>query len=33
MSWDIILFNTKQKIESVAELNENQLELTDFSGI
>ncbi|AOW19335.1 hypothetical protein [Urechidicola croceus] len=33
MSWDIVLFNSKQKIESVAELDENQLELTDFSGI
>ncbi|WGK64830.1 hypothetical protein [Croceiramulus getboli] len=33
MSWDIILFNSKQKIESVAELDENQLEPTDFAGI
>ncbi len=33
MSWDIVLFNSKQKIDSVAELDENQLELTDFSGI
>ena len=33
MSWDIILFNSKQKIISVAELDENQLEPTDFSGI
>lgn len=33
MSWDIILFNSKQKIESVAELDENQLEPTDFTGI
>ena len=33
MSWDIILFNSKQKIESVAELGESQLEPTDFSGI
>ncbi len=33
MSWDIVLFNSKQKIESVAELNENQLEPTDFTGI
>jgi hypothetical protein len=33
MSWDIVLFNSKQKIESVAELDENQLEPTDFSGI
>jgi len=33
MSWDIVLFNSKQKIESVAELDENKLEPTDFSGI
>lgn len=33
MSWDIVLFNSKQKIESVTELDENQLEPTDFSGI
>ena len=33
MSWDIVLFNSKQKIKSVAELDENQLEPTDFSGI
>jgi hypothetical protein len=33
MSWDIVLFNSKQKIESVEELDENQLEPTDFDGI
>ena len=33
MSWDIVLFNSRQKIESVAELDENQLEPTYFSGI
>jgi hypothetical protein len=33
MSWDIVLFNSKQKIKSVSELNETQLEPTDFSGI
>ena len=33
MSWDIVLFNSRQKIKSVAELDENQLEPTDFSGI
>lgn len=33
MSWDIVLFNSRQKIESVAELDENQLEPIDFSGI
>lgn len=33
MSWDIVLFNSKQKIESVAELDDNQLEPTDYSRI
>ena len=33
MSWNIVLFNSKQKIISVRELDENQLEPTDFSGI
>ena len=33
MSWDIVLFNSKQKIKSVAELDETQLEPTDFGGI
>ena len=33
MSWSIVLFNSKQKINSVAELDENQLEPTDFIGI
>ena len=33
MSWNIILFSSKQKIVSVVELDENQLEPTDFSGI
>jgi hypothetical protein len=33
MSWDIVLFNSRQKIESVAELDENQLEPIDFTGI
>ena len=33
MSWDIVLFNSRQKINTVAELDENQLEPTDFSGI
>ncbi|WP_298426898.1 hypothetical protein [uncultured Kordia sp.] len=33
MSWDIVLFNSKQKIHSVVELDESQLEPTDFSGI
>lgn len=33
MSWDIVLFNSKQKIKSVSELDENQLEPTDFDTI
>ncbi|RYC51207.1 hypothetical protein [Flagellimonas olearia] len=33
MSWEIILFNSTQKINSVVELDENQLEQTNFSGI
>ncbi|WP_347175515.1 hypothetical protein [Polaribacter uvawellassae] len=33
MSWDIVLFNSKQRINSVAELDETQLEPTNFSGI
>ena len=33
MSWDIVIFNSKQKINSISELNENQLELIDFSKI
>jgi len=33
MSWDVVLFNSKQKINSVTELDETQLESTDFSGI
>lgn len=33
MSWDIVLFNSNEKIKSVAELDENQLEPTDFSNI
>lgn len=30
MSWDIVLFNSRQKIQSVEEVDETQLELTDF---
>jgi len=33
MSWDIVLFNSKQKIDSVEELDEEQLEPTDFSTL
>ncbi len=31
MSWDIFLFNTKQKVNAVEQLDETQFELTDFS--
>ena len=30
MSWDIVLFNSRQKITSVEEVNDSQLEPTDF---
>ncbi len=30
MSWDIFLFNSKQKISSIEELDDTQLEPTDF---
>ncbi|WP_425628801.1 hypothetical protein [Cellulophaga lytica] len=33
MSWDIVLFNSKQKIESVSELDESKLEPIDFGKI
>ena len=33
MSWDIVLFNSRQKINTVAELDEDLLEPTNFSGI
>lgn len=33
MSWDIVLFNSKQKIKSISELDQAQLEPSDFSGI
>lgn len=33
MSWDIVLFNSTQKIDSVEALDENQLVPTDFVGI
>lgn len=33
MSWDIILFNTKQKIDSIEEVDESQFEPIDFSQI
>ena len=31
MSWDIILFNTKQKIVTIEGVNESQLEPIDFT--
>ena len=33
MSWDIVLFNSRQKISTVAELDEKQLEPTDFAEV
>ncbi len=33
MSWDIVLFNTKQKIDSIEEVDENQLVPIDFTQI
>jgi len=30
MSWDIVLFNSRQKIETIEDLNEDCLEPTDF---
>ena len=33
MSWGIVLFNSRQKIESVEEVDETQLEPTDFCSL
>ena len=33
MSWDIVLFNSRQKIESPEEVDETQLEPTDFCSV
>jgi hypothetical protein len=33
MSWDIVLFNSRQKINSVEELDDSQLEPTDFCRV
>lgn len=33
MSWDIVLFNSKQKIESIDELDESQLVPADFCSL
>ena len=33
MSWDIVLFNSKETISSIEELDEDKLESIDFTGI
>jgi hypothetical protein len=33
MSWDIVLFNSKEKIESIESITENQLEPTNFCSV
>lgn len=33
MSWDIVLFSSRQKIQSLDELDETQLEPTDFCAV
>ncbi len=33
MSWDIVLFNSKERIQSVEDLDESKLETTDFVSI
>ncbi|GAA5023555.1 hypothetical protein GCM10011506_06500 [Marivirga lumbricoides] len=33
MSWDIVLFNSKETIDSIEELDEHKLEPIDFTGI
>jgi len=33
MSWDVILFNIKQKIDSIEEVDDNQLEPIDLTQI
>ena len=33
MSWDIVLFNSTEKIENIQEVNEDALEATNFSEI
>ncbi len=33
MSWDIVLFSSAQKIKSIADLDENQLQPTNFCGV
>lgn len=33
MSWDVFLFNTKQKVETIEEIDEGLLEPTDFCSI
>lgn len=33
MSWDIVLFNSRQKISCIEEVDDSQLEPTDFSSV
>lgn len=33
MSWDIVLFNSREKIQSAEELDESKLESTDFCAV
>jgi len=33
MSWDIVLFNSKETVNSIEELDEDKLEPIDFAGI
>lgn len=33
MSWDIVLFNSRQKVKSVEEVDDNQLEPTNFCAV
>lgn len=33
MSWDIVLFKSRQTIKDLSTLDENELELTDFNQI
>lgn len=33
MSWDIVLFNSRQRIEVVEEIDDSQLEPTDFCSV
>ena len=33
MSWDVVLFNSKQQIKDLSELDEDQLETMDFNAV